>query len=185
MLQQYYLKKCRIKQGKRIRYLTKKVKIKTLLKMKCILAVVAICPFLMPSFIDCYSLPYIIKEKTAEERVEDFNTFVKSFKESDLQLYCFMDAESGLNAGAFNPKDGDGTPRCGILQFKWETYISYCVFKYGLSYFEKEVFYNKSSCEDNKLGLSRSQINCTRKMIDDGLIKHWGVRTRTLCKTHI
>ena len=117
---------------------------------------------------------------------EDINThnqkLLAVLKEEDPQLYCYGKAESQLTAGAFNPNDVGNTPRCGILQFMWETYIEECVYKYGLPYVDKATYNTKELC--NKYTDIESQITCARKMIDNHLGKRWGAGTRELCKKY-
>jgi hypothetical protein len=79
---------------------------------------------------------------------------------------CMIQQESSGNEKAYNKKDTDGRPKSGCLQFDTRTFATWCVKKYSL----KNDIWN---CNIQQL--------CADKMIEDGLIGHWGKRTRQNC----
>jgi len=80
---------------------------------------------------------------------------------------CFVREESSGNPYAFNPRDIDGRPKYGLLQFDAGTFDSYCVKTYKL---------------DDDIWNPETQRNCCQEMIDDGLAWHWG--TYKKCKQY-
>lgn len=78
---------------------------------------------------------------------------------------CLIQKESGGNPYAYNPKDVDGRPKYGLLQFDSRTFDHFCVNRYGL---------------ENDLWNPDVQVECCREMISDGLARHWG--TLKYCK---
>jgi hypothetical protein len=79
---------------------------------------------------------------------------------------CMIQQESSGNEKAYNKKDTDGRPKSGCLQFDTRTFATWCVKKYSL---KNDIW----DCDIQRL--------CADKMIQDGLIGHWGKRTRVNC----
>jgi len=74
-------------------------------------------------------------------------------------LNCLIREESSGDPDAYNPKDVDGRPKYGLLQFDSGTFDDYCVKKYKL---------------ENDLWNPEVQKECCQLMIDNGLAYHWG-----------
>ena len=72
---------------------------------------------------------------------------------------CFIRRESSGDPKAYNPKDVDGRPKYGLLQFDSRTFKHFCVDKYDLS---------------NDIWNPEVQKECCQLMIDNGLAWHWG-----------
>lgn len=82
-------------------------------------------------------------------------------------LDCFIKVESGGNPLAFNPKDIDGRPKYGCLQYDARTFSDICVKELGL---EDNIW----SCE--------IQSACWQEMYLSGRVGHWGNLALTTCK---
>jgi len=78
---------------------------------------------------------------------------------------CLIREESSGDPNAYNPKDVDGRPKYGLLQFDSGTFDDYCVKKYKL---------------ENDLWNPDIQIECCENMLRDGYGGHWGTYNR--CK---
>jgi len=74
---------------------------------------------------------------------------------------CLEKHESQGNPNAFNPKDIDGKPKYGCLQYGRLTFDEFCVEKYGL---EDDIW----NCDIQRL--------CASKMIAEGLLGKWGTK---------
>ena len=77
---------------------------------------------------------------------------------------CLESKESSGNPNAYNPKDSDGRPKYGCMQFDAETFKHFCVEKY---YYRNDIW----DCDIQKM--------CAYEMIRDGRIGHWG--TKGMC----
>ena len=73
-------------------------------------------------------------------------------------LDCMIQIESGGNPEAYNPKDTDGRPKYGLLQFDSRTFKGYCVDRYELP---------------DDLWNPDIQVECTNRMLNDGFGYHW------------
>ena len=71
---------------------------------------------------------------------------------------CMISRESGGSPKAYNPKDTDGRPKYGLLQFDSRTFKGYCVDMYELP----DDIWNPDI-----------QVECTNRMISEGLGYHW------------
>ena len=83
----------------------------------------------------------------------------RSITDHEKLIDCLIQYESRGNENAINPKDIDGRPKYGLLQFDARTFDRYCVQKYGLpdDIFNGEV-----------------QKYCCMRMISDGQARQWG-----------
>jgi len=75
----------------------------------------------------------------------------------DILIRKIIHCESGGNPLAFNRKDPNGGS-FGILQFQKATFLSWCVDRYGL---------------ENDIWNATIQIECAKRMIQDGQIRQW------------
>ena len=73
-------------------------------------------------------------------------------------LECMIQMESGGNPEALNPKDTDGLPAYGLLQYKEGTFKRFCVDEYGYP---------------DDLWNPGIQYMCADRMIRSGLGWHW------------
>jgi len=71
---------------------------------------------------------------------------------------CLIRCESQHNTQAINPRDTDGFPKFGLLQFHEDTWKEWCVIKYN---FPDDIM-NPTL-----------QVLCTDKMIEDGQLWRW------------
>jgi hypothetical protein len=110
------------------------------------------------------------EQEIAQEKKEREQNLIARLKEEDPLIYCMARNESTFNPKAINPNDS-GSPSYGLLQFKKKTYIGECVYKYGFDY-------------DGLMDVN-NQIECAKKMVDDGLFIRWGKRTRVNCSQFI
>lgn len=85
----------------------------------------------------------------------DENSF-QMFSEAIVSL---ASCESTFNTKAYNPKDTDGLPAYGLLQYKWTTFYTYAK-KYGID--------NPNIWDPNQ------QLELTLLMLRDGLKHQWG-----------
>ena len=84
--------------------------------------------------------------------------YVKPLLEANL-VACLIDKESNGDPKAYNPRDIDGRPKHGILQFDSQTFADFCVKRYGL---EDDIW-------DPEI-----QKECCGLMIKGGYGWHWG-----------
>lgn len=70
-----------------------------------------------------------------------------------------ISCESGFNTKAYNPKDTDGLPAYGILQFKMKTFMTYAK-RYGI--------------KNPDIWNPKQQIEVAILMIRDGQVRQWG-----------
>ena len=73
-------------------------------------------------------------------------------------LSCLIPIESSWNELAYNPKDIDGLPKYGLLQFEEETFKEWCVDKYEMK---------------NDIWSGQVQVQCFNLMVADGQIGKW------------
>lgn len=157
---------------KRHRKRKNKIRISFAVWLRLVLLFIVTCSAL-PCFAnisDYYNVNRLSNPGTSVTVTPAANDIIASYKLKDPLIYCFMVQESSLNPKAYLKADSDGTPRYGILQFKRETYIENCVFKYGYDY--------------NDIWDVTNQAECTRRMINDGMVKRWGLRTRINCSKY-
>lgn len=83
----------------------------------------------------------------------------------DKVLECLIRLESSGNPKAYNPKDTDGLPAIGLLQFKAGTFKMFCVDRYG---FEDDIWN------------PNIQTFCAKRMIENGLVWHWGTASQCI-----
>ena len=74
-------------------------------------------------------------------------------------LNCLIYYESTGNERAFNPKDTDGRPKFGLLQFGWKEFQDFCILRYGL---------------ENDIWSGKIQVECWKLMVKDGYLRKWG-----------
>ncbi len=74
-------------------------------------------------------------------------------------LYRIGVCESHWYANAYNPKDTDGLPKYGALQYRWSTFYGYAK-KYGV--------------ENPNIWNPRQQIEVAVLMVRDGQAWQWG-----------
>jgi hypothetical protein len=80
-------------------------------------------------------------------------------------LGCLIDKESSGNSEAINPRDIDGKPRFGILQYDVSTWKEWCVDRFKM--------------RDNIMD-ANLQVRCAQKMIFEyNQLWRWG--TKGLC----
>lgn len=87
-------------------------------------------------------------------------------KDTDMDIIDKLIAcESSGNPMAYNPKDNDGLPKYGILQYRLETFKEQAI-KYNIlpktADFKKEIWNEEL------------QIEVARHMIRDGMVGRWG-----------
>ena len=73
-------------------------------------------------------------------------------------LRCLIGKESSWNELAYNPKDIDGLPKFGLLQFEERTFQEWCAGKYGLK---------------NDIWSGQVQVQCFNLMVADGQLWRW------------
>jgi len=74
-------------------------------------------------------------------------------------ISCLSSYESQGNPKAFNPKDTDGYPKYGLLQFHKPTFQEFCVKKYNYR---------------NDIWDEEIQRLCADRMIQEGYAGYWG-----------
>jgi hypothetical protein len=67
--------------------------------------------------------------------------------------------ESTGNPNAYNPRDTDGKPKYGLLQFGRDTFREFCVEKYNYP---------------NDIWNADIQRKCADRMIEEGYLHRWG-----------
>lgn len=82
-------------------------------------------------------------------------------EEAEKIVSCLAMCESSNNEKAINPRDTDGLPAKGLLQFKQQTFDAYC---YG------------------DIWSGQDQKTCATNMIQAGLLSHWGRKCRERCR---
>jgi hypothetical protein len=149
-------------------------KVRRMLAAKLVMLLAVVAMFIEPIIATQSDVTFRHRVKSeqeiAAEKKQREAEIIASLKVNDPLLYCFAKNESTFNPQAYNANDG-GSPSYGLLQFKDQTFVEHCVFKYGMDY--------------NGIWNIENQIKCARKMIDAGLIKRWGKRTLVNCKKFI
>jgi hypothetical protein len=107
-----------------------------------------------PLFIQVSTFADIVGSTTA---VDSATTTIAILPEDPL-ISCLIKHESSGNEKRINPRDSDGNPAYGLLQFHEDTFREWCVQKYG---FDDDIFSGKI------------QYYCAKLMIGEGQLWRW------------